>query len=452
MKTDRKERKVFISFLGASNYSECQYLISGELSCPVRYVQEAMLNHYSQSGEWSQSDKAYILLTSIAREKNWKNDGHRDEDTGEVIKQQGLRDRLDACNLAMPVEPIDVLPGNNETEIMTIFTTLFNLLQEGDELFFDITHGFRYLPIIALVLGNYSKFLKNVKVEWIGYGNYEARDRESNIAQVVDLTTMSMLQDWTTAAADFINNGNAREMSQLTQRQRETQLSYHEEDDNIDDSNSITEMAKSLEAVVDDFKSCRGKNISNANSLKQLKKHIDDIEHQLNDLEKNNIPFSNPIVPLLSKIKDAIKDFDVDSEQNILQNGFVAAQWCIDNNMSQQAATILQETMISYICSQHDIDVNNEHKRLWASKAIGLINVLEKDWIVKGDKERNKIKEIIEKEPLIQNSEFLDSYKKLSNLRNDFNHCGMRKNAMNVKEIEEELRHSHQVLYNLLIK
>lgn len=452
MGTNHHERKVFFSFLGATNYSACHYVINNKTMPQVRYVQEAVLNYYSQSGEWSQSDKAYILLTSIAREKNWENDGHRDKDTGEVIKQKGLRDRLEVSNLAMPVEPIDVLPGNNEAEIMTIFTTLFNLLQEGDELYFDITHGFRYLPIIALVLGNYSKFLKGVKVKWIGYGNYEARDKKSEIAQVVDLTSMSMLQDWTTAAADFINNGNAREMSQLTQRQQETQLSYHEEDDNIDDSNSITEMAKSLEAVVDDFKSCRGKNISNANSLKQLKKHIDDIEHQLSNLEKDNITFSNPIVPLLSKIKDAIKDFDVDTEQNILQNGFVAAQWCIDNNMSQQAATILQETMISYICSQHDIDVNNEHKRLWASKAIGLINVLEKDWIVKGDKERNKIKEIIEKEPLIQNSEFLDSYKKLSNLRNDFNHCGMRKNAMNVKEIEEELRHSHQVLYNLLIK
>ena len=36
----------------------------------------------------------------------------------------------------------------------------------------------------------------------IFYGNYEARDKESNIAPIMDLLPLSVLQDWTLAASD----------------------------------------------------------------------------------------------------------------------------------------------------------------------------------------------------------------------------------------------------------
>mgnify|MGYP002624408454 CR=1 FL=1 len=437
MKTDRKERKVFISFLGASNYSECQYLISGELSCPVRYVQEAMLNHYSQSGEWSQSDKAYILLTNIAREKNWENDGHRDRDTHEIIKQQGLRERLEACNLAMPVEPIDVLPGNNETEIMTIFTTLFNLLQEGDELFFDITHGFRYLPIIALVLGNYSKFLKNVKVEWIGYGNFEDRDKDTNTAQVVDLTSMSMLQDWTTAAADFINNGNAKSVVNLTQTQLKPVLK--DAKGGNANANAIRKMAGSLDAVVNDIKNCRGFNIMNACNVKALINSLNDIEDCMIE----------PLTPLLEKIRDSVSDFDIEADENIV-NGFVASEWCLENNMTQQAATILLETVISVVCSNFGLNYKNFDHREIARSVMRELDVKSRSKH-KNEDEDTPLSIVNEKE-MIKNKKIIELYNKLGDLRNDLNHCGMRDNPIKAEKFKERIQNYHHELYNILIK
>ncbi len=437
MKTERKERKVFISFLGASNYSECQYLISGELSCPVRYVQEAMLNHYSQSGEWSQSDKAYILLTNIAREKNWENDGHRDRDTHEIIKQQGLRERLEACNLAMPVEPIDVLPGNNETEIMTIFTTLFNLLQEGDELFFDITHGFRYLPIIALVLGNYSKFLKGVKVKWIGYGNFEDRDKDTNTAQVVDLTSMSMLQDWTTAAADFINNGNAKSLVDLTKTQLKPVLK--DAKGGNANANAIRKMAGSLDAVVNDIKNCRGFNIMNACNVKALINSLNDIEDCMIE----------PLTPLLEKIRDSISDFDIEADENIV-NGFVASEWCLENNMTQQAATILLETVISVVCSNFGLNYKNFDHREIARSVMRELDVKSRSKH-KNEDEDTPLSIVNEKE-MIKNKKIIELYNKLGDLRNDLNHCGMRDNPIKAEKFKERIQNYHHELYNILIK
>ena len=61
-----------------------------------------------------------------------------------------------------------------------------------------ITHAFRYLPMLVLVLANYAKFLKNVTVKSLTYGNYEAR--EGTNAPIVNLLPIAALQDWTTAA------------------------------------------------------------------------------------------------------------------------------------------------------------------------------------------------------------------------------------------------------------
>lgn len=438
MKTAIKERKVFISFLGASNYSECHYMINGQLSRPVRYVQEAMLEYYASCG-WDDGDCAYIMLTDIAKARNWENDGHKTKE-GEVIKQKGLCDCLAALELPMSIVPVEGVPmGNDEKEIMSIFSTIFGLLQEGDELYFDITHGFRYLPMITLVLGNYSKFLKNVTVRWIGYGNFEGRDTKTNVAQVVDLTAMSMLQDWTTAAADFINNGNAASLVQLTNQQLRPIL--REAKGSNANATAIRKMSSALDDVVKDLKYCRGFNIIEATNVKELKKSLAELQECM--LE--------PLTPLIGTISDNVSDFD-DSSSISISNGFTAARWCLDNNMSQQAATIMQETVISHICIKHSLDYKTESQRNIASRALN-VKAYEKPmdtWVLKYD-EYEPFKSIIETEPLLNNDEFLKTYKNLAELRNDLNHCGMRNNPMKTTLLKEKLENFHRELYHFIV-
>lgn len=431
-------RKVFISFLGASDYKECQYVIDSEASRPVRYVQEAMLDYYSRHG-WTSHDCAYILLTNIAKARNWENDGHKTKE-GEVIKQKGLRECLAALELPMSIVPVENVPiGNDEKEIMSIFSTIFGLLQEGDELYFDITHGFRYLPMITLVLGNYSKFLKNVTVRWIGYGNFEGRNQATNIAQVVDLTSMSMLQDWTTAAADFINNGNAASVVSLTQQQLRPILREAKGSDA--NATAIKKMSSALNNVVNDFKYCRGFNIIEATNVKELKESLAELQECMIE----------PLTPLIGTIGDSVSEFD-DSSSISIANGFAAARWCLDNNMSQQAATIMQETVISHICIKHSLDYKTESQRNIASRALN-VKAYEKPmetWVLKYD-EYEPFKSIIETEPLLDNDEFLKTYKNLAELRNDLNHCGMRNNPMKTTQLKEKLENFHRELYHFIV-
>ncbi len=433
--TEKTNRKLFISFLGASNYGECKYLIDGQASRSVRYVQEAMLEHYAHQG-WYSQDCAYILLTDIAKQKNWENDGHLTRE-GTVIEQKGLRDCLGTLGLPMQVCPLEnVPPGNDETEIMQLFSLLYELIKDGDELYFDITHGFRYLPIIALVLGNYSKFLKNVTVKWIGYGNYEGRDVESNVAQVVDLTSMSLLQDWTTAAADFINNGNAGSVSMLTQQQLRPILREARGADN--NANAMKKMSISLEAIVNDFKYCRGFNIIESKNMKVLK-------NSLNDLEKCMI---EPLTPIIEKINASISGFE--GEENV-KNGFAAARWCINNDMSQQAATILQETVITFISMRHGLNYKEVAQRSIASDALNIVanDIAKEKWDM-AENDRELVMTLMANEPLLKKEDFLKTYKNLTELRNDLNHCGMRNNPQSASKIKEKIFNFHTTLFKFL--
>lgn len=58
-------------------------------------------------------------------------------------------------NLPVEIRPVDIVDGKDEDEMWKIFNALFNELRDGDELYFDLTHSFRYIPMLVLVLGNY---------------------------------------------------------------------------------------------------------------------------------------------------------------------------------------------------------------------------------------------------------------------------------------------------------
>jgi hypothetical protein len=80
-------RKVFISFLGSTNYGECYYTKDSFISPKVRFIQEATLRYITQHEEWTENDAIYILLTRGAEEKNWNDNGHRDTDGKPIVKK-----------------------------------------------------------------------------------------------------------------------------------------------------------------------------------------------------------------------------------------------------------------------------------------------------------------------------------------------------------------------------
>lgn len=406
------ERKVFISVLGAGYYGECKYIKEDFLSEHTRFIQEATLQ-FVVNETWDENSKAFFLTTQLARKLNWDTPENERFNSAAKTKEtyESLQFRLEKLKLGFECRAIDIPDGKNEQELWQIFDVLYNLINEDDELFLELTHSFRYLPMMLLVFGNYVKFLKKAKVVHISYGNYEARNTETNIAPIIDLLPISALQDWTFAAANYLENGNVKKLVTLSNDKLTPILSETQGKDV--DAYNLRAFVKNLETVVEERRTCRGISIVKSESFRNLKQYSERFENS----------FIEPLNPVINKIKESFSDFD---ERENVQNGFAAARWCFDFGMYQQAATILQENIVTWFCLRHEIRTDNEEEREIINKAfiIKNENLEEKYWIIDPEIKWKLIK-VLDDE-LFQDKVMLSTFSNLTEVRNDFNHAGMR--------------------------
>lgn len=435
-------RKVFISFLGETNYGECDYQKDGiSYGGKLRFIQEATLNYLNATNEWAKDDIAYILLTKGAEEKNWLDNGQTKYGSDEKIIQSGLQTQLRQMNLAFPVEPIKDIPeGNDEREIWIIFEKIFDHIRDNDELYFDVTHGYRYLPMLFLVLSNYAKFLKKVTVKSITYGNYEISERGTKPGLIVDLLPLTVLQDWTYAAGQYLDSGNVERLKTLCNNELNPILANSKGKNQ--DAQIMKRFIETLSDVIAERQTCRGMNIIQSKNFVKLKTYADEIQTTL-------IP---PLDPIFEKIKHSLVYFD---EQENIKNGFSAAVWCYQNGLFQQAATILQEFVVTFFCVRHNIKIDNENLRETVNFAFNIQfnGTVEKEW--RGTEEQIiKIREILS-DDLLYNHSLVNYFNNLTEVRNDFNHSGMRSkraplSAVKIKDnIKKCIEGIATILYNV---
>ena len=276
-------RKVFISVLGTGFYDACKYTKGSFTSSETRFIQQATLEYLKVHNNWTTRnaegeivDRVIILLTDGAKKINWDRNItkrlNRKTDIEEAYT--GLEQVLKEMNLPCPIETVNIPDGKNEDEMWTIFNAVYETLRPNDELYFDLTHSFRYLPMLVLVLGNYAKFLKGVKVKHISYGNYEARDSTTSEAPLMDILPLTMLQDWTFAAADLIQNGNIKKLQELKENNALVPLLRERGKKNIDRRMAegyLDSYINSLSDFLNDMKLCLGTNILNGDTINQIR-------------------------------------------------------------------------------------------------------------------------------------------------------------------------------------
>ena len=162
-------RKVFISFLGTNNYVETHYELNGKVSKPVRFIQEALISSICK--KWEEKDKIFIFCTEGACQMNWVDNGQKNTQTD--IEKIGLDQRLKDLNLQVKHEKVNIKEGFLLEEIWDIFDTVYNKLEAKDEIYFDVTHAFRSIPMFSTILFNYSRSMLDTEVKSIYYGAFE---------------------------------------------------------------------------------------------------------------------------------------------------------------------------------------------------------------------------------------------------------------------------------------
>lgn len=435
-------RRVFISVLGASFYEKSKYGNSeaGFVSNETRFVQQATLE-YLKAKEWSDNDVAYILVTNKAKIENWdKTITKRNHHTRGEEDYVGLEKVIEDMNLPFPTFPVPIKDGNNEDEMWSIFQELYKNLQEEDQLYFDLTHSFRYIPMLVLVLGNYAKFLKHITVCSITYGNYEVgRLREDKISPIIDLLPLTMLQDWTFAAADLIRNGNIQRLQELTKVNALPPMLRARGKKNIERitvEQPLSRYVEALQNMLTDMKLCLGPNILNGQS-------VNDINDQYENVVNHYSELVAPIRPVIDTIQDTFKTFKRTNELDPIeiQNGYEAARWCYEHQLYQQAFTILDETITTQFCLLLETDTTMFEERRASNALLRHGNYQEDDW--KSEKITDNVRRMVqknlyEKKPV---ANYIMAYGKMAlwihQKRNTYNHASMTNETLADADIEE---------------
>jgi len=435
-------RKVFVSVLGTGFYESCKYVSvkNDFVSSETRFIQQATLELIGAKA-WSDKDKAFFLLTDKAKITNWDKSitkRKRHSKAQEEEPYESLESIIDKMSLPFEATYRNIPDGKDEDEMWRIFGTIFEELQEGDELYFDLTHSFRYLPMLVLVLNNYAKFLKNVTTKHISYGNYEARDEITNEAPIVDLLPLSLLQDWTFAAANYLRNGDVSALNVLCLNSLTPILSDSKKRLETPSANILKLYIEALQDLIEDMRWCRGINLLNKDHVKK----VADLSQQLNEV------IILPMKPVLEKMKTSFMEFTPTAD---ILNGYRAAKWCYDNQLYQQSLTILHENMVSHICQVKGLDYKRDATRNPVNKAVKIIldKLPEDKWIVSNNEEKELIKKIMEMDVT---KSLVSSFCVTTGLRNDFNHAGMRDNPSKVNKLKERLRERIEKIYALYLQ
>lgn len=429
--------RLFLSFLGTRDYKPCIYYKDEKPSplhrTAVRFVQEATIGLCCR--EWGEGDRIVIFTTDEAYKKNWLDGGHKEATSKGGAFLEGLKARIGALSLSpgLSAQHVRIPDGFSEEEIWEIFKIVFDCIQDGDEVVFDITHAFRSIPMLAIVVLSYAKILKGITIAGIYYGAFEVlgnpRDMDhipenERLVPILDLTPIAELLEWTTAVDRLISSGDPTKVSELTKKGVLPILKASKGADLA--AGTLRKIADSLEQFCTVMSTCRGRKISQASE--RLTSYISALEQ---------VDILPPFTPLFGVIKKKLQNFSGDP----LQDGLQAVYWCKNHGLIQQGFTILNEVLISWILRETiGESLKVKVRELPAQAAAFLKRGAEgspEDW------EASKIENLELFQRIVvflqENKAVLDVMQNIKQFRNDINHAGYREDSIDEKKFAPTL-------------
>jgi CRISPR-associated Csx2 family protein len=414
--------KVYLSFLGTNCYLDCIYHYNNRYMPLARFVQEATLELFCS--EWQETDRIMIFTTALALKKNWLDGGQGDN-------RKGLGRCIQDLNLRAKIERIDIPDGHDERQIWQIFEAVLNRLSPGDEIVFDITHAFRSIPMLAVVVLNYAKVLKGIRLGGIYYGAFESlgpiqlvkkKAPEDRKAPILNLTAFDRLLDWSLAVDRFLGAGDAKGVSSLAADAVAPILKDTKGQD--DAAAAIKGIANALNRYTTILSTCRGPEISRA------------VAYLRQEFQKSRqVDLIKPLSSLFDHIEEQIRQFN----GHAVKDGIQAVRWCLEHNLIQQGFTILFETLISYYVDCIGEDHLDEEIRKTASSALQIFMKREHEDKLYGDaaSHRHIARMVIEQ--CQKTPEIATLVDRLRKVRNDINHAGYKKDALRGKDFAGKL-------------
>jgi CRISPR-associated Csx2 family protein len=206
--------------------------------------------------------------------------------------------------------------GLNERELWKNFDVIIRIgdnLNENDEIYLDITHSFRSIPLFNYLMLDLIRILKlknDFKLSGLFYGMLDVI-KEFDYAPIVDLSPLYNITLWARGAYNFINYGNGYLLADLIN----------------DDA-----VSRSIRNISD---------IVNINHIDEFKREIDRLNNLLDDTNSPELIIKY-MQPFLMSFTDRFKGI---SSSGKLQ--LALAEWYFDNKRFAQGYICLVESVIT---------------------------------------------------------------------------------------------------------
>ena len=226
------------------------------------------------------------------------------------------------------IKGIVIKYGVNDKENLENFYSIIEIekeIENGDEIFIDITHSFRSMSFWLFLVITYLKDVsdKNIDIKNITYGMFEAKNKK---APIISLNLFVDILKWFKGASELKNYGNSYSIL-----------------DELEKNSMDKEIKNELENFSDTM------NINYIDSIEESLKNFNTIKDKLNNLEGPG----KYIIPQV--FKNFINTFDLPNKERLSneEKKYLLrarlAKWHFDQKRYSMAAININEAIVDFI-------------------------------------------------------------------------------------------------------
>ena len=395
-------RKI-ITFLGTKP-SETVYEWQGQ-AYPGRVFAEALRAIVT-------FDKMLVLTTEAARTTTWP-------------LLEGLSDPR--------IEMVPIPDGKDTEGMWGVFQAVIAQVDEGETVVFDITHGFRTLPFLAFLFAAYLKTAKKVKIEAIYYGALEMKDQNNGKAPVIDLSQFVEMLDWITATDQFVQTGDGRSLATLLTAGMPTGQQMGQDI-------QLRALGKNMKLAAQAIQT-----VSMALQVTRPMEVMESSAHLAETLKQALPVFSQrarPFAVLAEGVARQYGQFGLEeaAEPEYFDDGLrkqlIMIEWYLEREQVVQAATLLREWIVSLLAYHFGAPMFDlKQGRELVEKALN--NGVERRKRAPRPLVPGQFDEQFEALPQAETLSIL--WSKVTELRNDIAHVGMRQSPQTASQLKQKV-------------
>lgn len=382
--------KVFISFLGLGNYSLANY-DHGTLS-GTPYVQSAIIEKHG-AGFF---DRIRILVTSGSCEKHWNT----------------LKKEIE-CRIASHVHCEKVLISDDLlNDQWKWFETILSLVDTNDEVWFDMTHGYRAFSIVLSAALSFIQKTKNIKLMAVYYGAHEAPG-----TPIIDMKSFYQINEWADGVSQLIDSADTTKLAYLSESTIISTFSSLRDKDLINALNELSQIIRNVD--VNHIAEKADKTLS---LIKEKQKTCTGADFQLLTMVTEKFTSLSHSCPPSGKYDTAYFETQLALIEMLNKHG-----------LYMQSFTVMRECIGSIgmlgAKDKHKRNMDNDNGRKGRNAAdvfVNMIQYAENEWKFEGDTVsfKDHLKPFYDQLVELGIVSMLRStIKTILDLRNGFNHC-----------------------------